>query len=128
MLAMLANLLFVYASLPETVLVPGDGDFQLSREVTFYSVLILGAVLNGLVYVVSRFYATDEAIKTWFHGFVITLNIFLIIALAYLNVYNSQEKYDYSRMGYIVYGSAYLVVGWVLTLPVIKFLYRKNIQ
>lgn len=128
MLAMLASLLLTYGFLPETVLIQETDHVMVSKEVIFYSVLVLSAILNTLVYVVSKFYPKDEALRTWFHGLIITINIFLIIALSYLNVYNSQEKYDYSRIGFIVYGSVWLVVGWVITLPLIKFLYRKNIQ
>lgn len=128
MLAMLAVLLLVYAYLPETVVIQEADHVVVSKEIIFYSVLILGAIVNTLVYVISRLYSKDEGLRTWFHGLVITINFFLIISLSYINLYNSQEKYDFSRLGFVMYGSVGLVIVWVLTLPLIKFFYRKSIQ
>lgn len=128
MLAMLASLLLTYGFLPETVLIQAEDHVMVSKDMVFYIVLVLGGVLNSMVYVVSKLYPKDEALRMWFHGLILTINIFLIIALSYLNVFNSQEKYNYSSIGFIIYGSVGLVVGWVISLPLIKFLYRKNIQ
>jgi hypothetical protein len=92
----------------------------LDRETMFYVMLVLIAVCNVLVYLISRLYPTQEMLRAWFHGLVITLNIFFIIALSLVSLFNSQERFDYSRIGFVIYGSVGLVVLWALSWPVIR--------
>lgn len=122
MLATLANLLYVYASLPALVIVQEEGlnTVQLDREVLFYAVMGLIALVNVMVYLFSKKLMPDELFRSWLHGLVITLNIFIIIGMSYLSLYNSAEQYDFSRLGFIIYGSVWLVVLWALSLPVYK--------
>jgi hypothetical protein len=118
----LVDLLYVYASLPEVVAVQeADGaQVLLDREMLFYVMLVLIAVCNVLVYLISRVYRQQETLRAWFHGLVITLNIFFIIALSLVSLFNSQERFDYSRIGFVIYGSVGLVVLWALSWPVIR--------
>jgi hypothetical protein len=123
MLAVLANLLYVYASLPELVTVQEEGVelVQVNRETLFYIAMVVIALVNVLVYVFSSKIMPDELSRTWLHGLVITLNIFIIISLSYISLYNSAEQYDFSKIGFIIYGSLCLVVLWAVSLPVYKF-------
>jgi hypothetical protein len=119
MLAVLANMLYVYASLPEQVIVieQGDESLQVGREPLFYGAMILIALVNVLVYLFSKSITPDENFRTWLNGLVITLNIFLIIAMSYLNLYNSVEQFDFSRIGFIIYSSVGLVLLWAISWP-----------
>jgi hypothetical protein len=121
MLAVFANLLYVYASLPEQVSLMEEGVETyavIGREQLFYSAMVVIALANVMVYLFSKSIAPDENFRTWLHGLVITLNIFFIIGLSFISLYNSVEKFDFSRIGFIIYSSVILVVVWALSWPV----------
>ena len=121
MLIMLGMLLYIYAALPETVVVQDDGEtVSITRDAFFYVMLALGAIVNVLVYIVARLEPGAQAFRAWFYGLVITLNFFLIIALSFVHLFNSSEKFDYPRIGFVIYGSVGLIVVWALSWPVIK--------
>jgi hypothetical protein len=126
MLALLAALLYIYASLPESVVVQEDGPaiVTLSRDSFFYMVLALIILINVLVYVVKKFFLREESLRAWFHGLIITINIFFIVALFLINSYNSGERFDYSSIGFVVYGSVLLVIGWAAAWPIYQLLKR----
>jgi hypothetical protein len=120
LLSVLGSFMYVYASLPENVILQESGGVQsVSREVFFYIILALLSVFNMLVFVFSKLYSRRDAeLLTWFYGQIITLNIFFVIALSYASLYNSSEKFDYSRIGWVIYGSVALMVIWALAWPV----------
>lgn len=127
-LAVLAVLLYVYASLPEQVVVQEtEGEFiKVSREALFYIVLALLAVINVLVFGIGKLFPKNYTFRAWFHGLVITLNIFFVIGLFMVNLYNSNENYRYEEIGFVIYGSVILVAGWALSWPVLKLFNRNN--
>lgn len=120
MVAVFANLLYVYASLPEQVSLMEERveTYAIGREQLFYSAMLVIALANVLVYLFSKSIAPDENFRTWLHGLVISLNIFFIIGLSFISLYNSVEKFDFSRIGFIIYSSVILVVVWALSWPV----------
>jgi hypothetical protein len=121
----LANLLFVYANLPEQIIVMDDpGNQVLSKEWLFYSIMIAILLINVMVYLFKRMFPDAEPLRAWFHGLVITINIFIIIAMQALNVYNGFEKYDHNRMEIFISGSLGLVIVWSLIWP-LYLLYQK---
>jgi predicted permease len=71
-----------------------------------------------MVYLFSKKLAPKEDFRTWLHGLVITLNIFFIIGMSFISLYNSTERFDFSRIGFIIYGSVGLVAAWALSWPV----------
>ena len=95
-LVVLANLLYVYASLPENVVVQEEGPVSLSREWVFYIATATILLLNLMVYLFKTIYPEQEPLRTWFHGLVITMNIFIVIGLQALSVYNSAEVFDHN--------------------------------
>lgn len=115
-LLVLVNLLYVYASLPETVIVQEADRVTVGREWFFYILLLSIVGVNLLVYLLKMVYA-GEALRSWFHGIIITINIFIIVALHALNVYNSSEIFDHSRVIYIVIGSLGLILLWAIAWP-----------
>ncbi len=120
LLVTLVIFLYGYASWPEDILVmEGENSISLSRNSLFYLTLIVLTLFNALVFVFSRlFREKNELFAAWFYGLVTFLHLFLIVALQFFNLYNSQEKFDYDSIGPIIYGSIGLVVTWFFLWPV----------
>ena len=125
LLAALAVLLYVYASFPEQVVVQEKEAklVSLPKDVVFYIGMALMALTNMLVYAVSRLFLDDD-FKAWFYGLIITLNIFFIIALNLIGTFNSGENFNYTRIGFVIYGSVLLILIWAIAWPFYS-LYRK---
>lgn len=116
-LAVLANLLYIYASLPETVVVQEDEYVAIGRELLFYIMMIAIVVVNALVYLVKAMFLQHESLRAWFHGLIITINVFFIIAMNALNVYNTSDTFDQSLVIYYVTGSIGLILVWAAIWP-----------
>lgn len=123
-LAVLANLLYMYASLPETVVIREDEYVALDREWLFYILMISIVVINALVYLVKTMFPHEESLRAWFHGLIITINIFFIIAMNALNVYNTTDTFDQSLVIYYVTGSLALIFVWAAIWP-LYLIYQK---
>lgn len=121
LLAVLANLLYVYAGWPEQVQLYAAGGewFEVGREPLFYAAITAITVFNLLVYLFSKNVAPSETFRSWLHGQIITLNVFFIISLSFIGLYNSAEHFDYSRIGGIIYASVGLVLLWAISWPLI---------
>ncbi len=120
LLGVLGNLMYVYAGLPEQVSVAEEGgatSYIMNKEALFYSALAFIAILNLLVYLFSKSITPNESFRTWIHGLVITLNIFFVVGFSFIGLYNSAERFDYARIGPIIYGSVILVVLWAVAWP-----------
>jgi hypothetical protein len=121
LLAVMANLLYIYAGLPEQVGIYEDkGEVILiSREYFFYGAMLCTGMFNILVYLFSKNITPNETFRSWLHGQIITLNLFLIIVQSFIGLYNSAERFDYTRIGPIIYGSILLVTAWAAAWPFI---------
>ena len=130
MLVTLGALLFVYASLPQEVLVQDDTEARvaISNELFFYLAMLLIAISNALVFVMAKVFKTNEELRTWFYGLIITLNIFFIIGMNFISLYNSAEKFDYDRIALIIYGSLALIILWASAWPVYAIFKRSNLK
>lgn len=121
LLAAVGILLYTYASFPDVITVsePGAGEPQeIGRNQLFYAALGMLSIFNVLVFVVNRFMAVgDTFFQAWFYGLVVCFNLFMVVALEFFNLYNSQEKYDYESIGYIIYGSVGLIILWAAAWP-----------
>ena len=120
-------LMYAYASMP-VQLVIGQQDVSLtmvSREIVFYVALGLFVFVNLFVYIVAKLRKTDHDFRAWFYGLIVTLNIFMVISLSFVTVANTGEKYDFSNVGYLIYGSIILFVIWLISWPLYQ-LFRKN--
>lgn len=125
-LATLAILLLNYAGLPETVVVQEDGPsaFRLSRDAWFYSMVGFIALVNVMVFPVAKVFVGQPAFRSWFYGLMIALNFFFIVAMNFVGVFNSGEKFDYAQIRYIMYFSVGLFIAWTISWP-IYVLYRR---
>ena len=130
MLVTLGALLYVYASLPQEVLVQDDTEARvaISNELFFYLAMVLIAVSNALVFVMAKVFKTNEDLRTWFFGLIITLNIFFIIGMNFISLYNSAEKFDYDRIAVIIYGSLGLIILWTVAWPVYAIFKRSSLK
>lgn len=128
LIGVLCALLYVYADLPESVIVQQEGiqTVLIARDVFFYIVLGLLTIINALVYVIGSLYKHDLSFKAWFYGLIITLNLFIVVGLFLVNVYNSDERFDFSRIGFVIYGSVGLMVLWAISWPIVKKIAAKT--
>lgn len=121
MLGLLAMFFYVYAGLPETVML---WDFPeqvtLSRNALFYSLILAIALLNATVYLVRQVADKESGFTAWFYGMIASVNIFFIAVIGFVHVFNGGERYDYSRMSPAIYGSLILICAWLISWPVIK--------
>jgi cytochrome c biogenesis factor len=126
MLVALVALLYVYAGLPQEVIVQDEGGerVSISNEAFFYIVMFLMAIANAMVYAMGKVFKRNEDLRTWFYGLVTTLNIFFVIGMNFISLYNSNEKYDFARINFIVYGSVILVVVWAVSWPIYSLFKR----
>jgi hypothetical protein len=113
------KLLYHYAGWQETLVIQEAEGSQvtMNKEVLFYVLVLVIALINVLVYLTSKVYKRQEDLRAWFHGLITTINIFFVIALTLIATYNSTEAYDFSRAGFIVYGSVALMGLWALAWP-----------
>jgi hypothetical protein len=120
LLATVAIFLYVYASLPlEVIVQEGDKPVIMSREALFYSVLGAIALINVLVFIVAKLFTEEQNdFKSWFYGFVAALNLFFVTVINLLGVFNSGERFDYSGLGILIYGSIGLIILWSVSWPV----------
>jgi len=116
-LVVLVNLLYVYASLPQQVVVQETNPISLNVEWLFYLFLATIVLVNVLVYLLKVIFPEAENLRTWFHGMIITINIFLIIAMHAINVYNSTEMFDHGRVSTFLAGSLALIFLWAALWP-----------
>ena len=126
LLVTLAVFMYVYASLPESIVVrESNGSQSISRDGLFYSTLAFLAIFNLLIFILSRLYReNNDYFLAWFFGLVSFFHLFLIVALQYLNLYNSQERFDYDSIGAIIYGSIALVVLWSFLWPIYRLIQK----
>ena len=119
LLAVTAALLYGYASMREEVIVREtvDKTLRISRETFFYMVLALLTIINVFVFIIARIMVRSEDFKSWFYGLVITFNIFFIVGIGFISLYNSGEVYDYARLQPVVYGSIGLLLLWSFAWP-----------
>ena len=120
--AVLAVLFYVYASLPETVVVnESAGTISVGKQQLFYIALSILALANASVFAVTRIFPEESyPFKTWYYGLILFANLFFIVALSFISLYNSAEKFDYPRIGPIIYGSFVLLLAWVIAWPVYR--------
>ena len=133
LLATVAIFFYVYAALPQDVMVQdGDKPFTISREILFYTVLGIIGLINVLVFAVAKLFTEEQTdFKSWFYGFVAALNLFFVTVINFLGVFNSGDRFDYSNLGVLIYGSIGLIVLWSVSWPVYalsrKFLDKQSV-
>ncbi len=126
LLGLLGVFMYVYASLPDPVTVNESSKIiSLTKETLFYIALAILALTNASVFAVTRIFPeTDHDFKAWFYGLIVCANLFFVVGLSFISLYNSTEKFDYARIGFIIYGSIILLVGWSISWPIFRVTQR----
>jgi len=126
MAALLGVFMYIYASLPDPIVLSESPKvISLSKESLFYIALAIIALTNASVFAVTRILPeSDQDFKAWFYGLVMCSNLFFIVGLAFIGVYNSAEKFDYSQIGTIIYGALILLAGWSISWPIFRVAQR----
>jgi TctA family transporter len=119
-MAVLARLLFGYAGWQEELVIQETAGEQLvmNKEALFYVVVAALVIINVVVYLVGKVYSRDEALRTWIHALITSINIFFIVGISLIGTYNSSEKFNYSGIDFIIYGSVSLILLVALVWPV----------
>jgi hypothetical protein len=121
-LGLLAVFFYVYASLPESIVVYGDLEpVRVSKELLFYIFISWIAIWNVLVYAVPAIMKPKEKFMWWLLGLIVCLNLFFLITISYINVFNSNERFDYESIGYVIYGILSVLIGWMVSWPLYLF-------
>lgn len=119
-LAVLARLLFGYAGWQEELIIQEQAGEQtlVGKEFLFYVLVALITIVNVVVYVFGKLFQRQEDLRCWIHALVTSINIFFIVGISLVGLYNSFEKYDYARINFIIYGSVGLIILVSLAWPV----------
>lgn len=128
--AVLGFFLYTYAALPDPlVILDNEEQITIGKEVWFYSILALVAIFNMFVFVLRSLArkSEGEGFVSWFYGLVICLNLFIIVAVSYISLFNGGERYDYQRLGFIIYGSIGLMIAWAIAWPVYLIFAKKRV-
>jgi hypothetical protein len=126
LLVALAVLLFIYAGLPEHVVLREEGAklTSLPRDAFFYTTVAIMAFINVLVFIVEKVLNKNQPFRTWFYGLVGILNVFFMVSLKLIGTFNSGEKFNYRQIDFIIYGSVCLILVWAAGWPIYA-LYQK---
>ena len=132
-LGLMLFFMYTYASLPDPLVIMDDEEqVIISKEVWFYSILAIVATFNMFVYVFRSLNKSRQAslrqsasqmqegegFVSWYYGLVICLNLFMIVAVSYISLFNGGERFEYERIGIIIYGSITLMVLWACSWPI----------
>lgn len=127
-LGFFAALMLSYTFLPEQVGVQaneiGDASIFITKESFFYTGLVVFAACNIICFFFIRmmdaipassgFYFRNEYFKDnitgWFAGFVTIINLFLMLAIVYIALFNHQGDYHISQFSALVYLPPILVI------------------
>lgn len=122
-LAVFARLLFGYAGWQDELVIQEDAGERLliGKEALFYGLTITIVLVNVVVYIFGKLFNSQEHLRTWIHLLITSINIFFIVAISLIGVYNSYEKFDYERVDFIIYGSVGLILLIAFAWPVYAF-------
>jgi hypothetical protein len=122
LLVMMGVLLYCYASWPQSVLLSKvESDMNIDKSWLFYGTLSLLALLNVFTFIFPRIGSADS-FMAWFFGVLTCLHIFLVSGMIFITVFNSSERYDFARLGPMLYTSIGLLVSWIIAWPVYQLL------
>jgi len=127
----LVALLIVYAFLPDPIGIlfneNGLAIYEMSKDTFFYSVLFLFVISQIILILFKRGVMFKTKLKfsniiTWFQGFHLSINLFIILMLAFIGLANNAVDYTFSSIQFISYLAPLLVIVWLVMLPVFLLL------
>lgn len=135
-----AALTLSYAYLPENIGIHADNtgavDQFIKKEAFFYIGLIIFVVSNIVSFYFIRvldsvpastsFYFKNQSFKykitNWFAGFVTMVNLFLVMAVSYIAIFNSQD-YQIEKYNYLLY---LIPVLFVVSMAWLAFIFTRR--
>ena len=132
-LGSLATLLYIFASLPDPVRYGVNGMTEVvSRDAFFYIVLGIVAISNTIIYALAKRLEKRKGINEKLmnslgavsYAFGLAFNIFFVVSMHFISLFNSGENFNYDNFGYLLYPSIGLIILVVLALPYV--LLRRN--
>jgi len=124
----LVALLLVYAFLPDPLglLFNEDGLAirEMSKNTFFYSTLFL-FVISQIILILFKngslikMKLKREYLNTWFQGFHLSINLFVILMLIFIGLANNAVDYSFSSIQFINYLAPLVVLVWLVILPVL---------
>jgi len=128
----LVTLSYYYALLPGTVGVYFDASglvsYSVLKGVFFYACIGVFVLTNGIIFLYRRMIKAHvnldhidfsqmnrvEINYHWFNGFSLMLNVFYILSILFIGLYNSREKFDINNYAALVYIGPIIIVSWIL--------------
>ena len=127
----LVALLLVYAFLPDPLglLFNEDGLAirEMSKNTFFYSTLFL-FVISQIILILFKngrlfnMKLNREYLITWFQGFHLSINLFVILMLIFIGLANNAVDYSFSSIQFISYLAPLGVLVWLIILPFLLLL------
>jgi uncharacterized membrane protein YedE/YeeE len=123
LLVTLGVLLYVYASFSDAQIINMQNVLSnISRETFFYFTLFIVTLSNFTLYFLARKLKNKENkqaefVYGWLLSFAVVLNFFFIVAMAFVQVTNTTERFDITYLGYLIFGALGIIGLWVLALP-----------
>lgn len=132
----LATLLLVYAFLPDPsgLIFNAKGDiiYSASRNSIFFSGLFLFVIIQttGIAYdknvINKKNSAPWQKFFIWFYGMRLSINLFMILLLAFIGLANNAVDYSFGSIQYLAYLGPAMVIGWLCVLPFFLFLKERQ--
>lgn len=119
MVAAVATFFYSYASLQDLVSFGLEGVI-IGKNTFFYISLLLLALFNTTAFIFPRL-VNAEILRAWYYGLVAVFHLFLCSVFILVAILNSDERYDYTSVGPMVYGSFILLMGWILAFPILRY-------
>ncbi len=127
----LVALLLVYAFLPDPlgILFNKNGltVHEISKDIFFYSTLSIFVVIQVFMFLIKRenlrkLNSQRPYFNTWFQGFHLTVNLYIITMLIFIGFANNAINYTYDSIHFLVYLGPLIIILWVVIFPVILIL------
>lgn len=127
----LVTLLLVYAFLPDPfgILFDKNGVSvqAISKGTFFYSSLFVFVIVQ-IIFILfkkgseTKFNIQRPYLFTWFQGFHLSVNLFIITNLIFIGFANNAVNYTYGSIQLLVYIGPLIVILWLVMLPVFMIL------
>jgi hypothetical protein len=127
----LVTLLIVYAFLPDpTGILFNENGLRIHetpKGTFFYSALFLFVISQIILILFKKGVMLKTKLKfpyiiTWFQGFHLSINLFIILILAFIGLANNAVDYTLSSIQFISYIAPLIVIVWLFMLPIFLLL------
>jgi hypothetical protein len=127
----LVALLLVYAFLPDPLGILFDKNgltvHEISKGTFFYSSLFLFVIVQIILILFKKGSETKFNIQhpyliSWFQGFHLTINLFILLMLIFIGFANNAVNYTYDSIQFLIYLGPLIVILWAVMLPIFLIL------